>query len=52
MNLFLDETGMIIAKKNDAALRLVLRNVNLAYAAIEAGMPRAFSRSMSVSSSA
>ncbi|WP_317202907.1 GNAT family N-acetyltransferase [Janthinobacterium sp.] len=41
MNLFLDETGMIIAKKNDAALRQVFRNVNLAYATIETGMPRA-----------
>lgn len=39
MNLFLDETGMIIAKKNDAALREVLRNVNLAYSTIDADIP-------------
>jgi GNAT superfamily N-acetyltransferase len=40
MNLFLDETGMLIAKKNDAALRVMLRNVNLAYAGIDAEIPR------------
>ena len=39
MNLFLDETGMLIARKNDAALRLIQRNVNLAYAAIDGRIP-------------
>ncbi|MFM9435342.1 GNAT superfamily N-acetyltransferase [Janthinobacterium sp. CG_23.3] len=39
MNLFLDETGMVIAKKNDPALREVFRNVNLAYSRIDAGIP-------------
>ena len=40
MNLFLDETGMLIAKKNDAALRVIQRNVNLAYAGIDGEIPR------------
>lgn len=40
MNLFLDETGMLIAKRNDAALRLIQRNVNRAYAGIDQHIPR------------
>ena len=40
MNLFLDETGMLIARKNDGALRLIQRNVNHAYAAIAGQIPR------------
>ncbi|NBV19900.1 GNAT family N-acetyltransferase [Janthinobacterium sp.] len=40
MNLFLDETGMLIARKNDAALRLIQRNVNRAYADIDGAIPR------------
>ena len=41
MNLFLDETGMLIARKNDGALRLIQRNVNLAYARIDGQIPHA-----------
>ena len=40
MNLFLDETGMLIARKNDGALRLIQRNVNRAYAGIAGEVPR------------